>query len=263
MKLMKQEPQTSVVKSSSIPALLSQKSTMVRVAAGAGAVGVLALGLPMIGSALMGALGLLGLGLTALVGIGAFMALPLLGQKWENRILASQKKEARENPIEQLDNNYIAREQKFQSAVSFVEKMGTSLKSMGRKIEERKKTNPGQDLSAVEQPYRALKESYEFAKAELAKAQEALARYKEFVDQKRWEYEISLDASAALSGLKGAKQEDATKGILTDESVREIERTFDGVFSNIEMQNVLNGSKNINDHGTVIDATFEPVQGGR
>src|SRR5687768_11061089 len=83
---------------------LPRNALLVRVGAGAAVVGGLALAAPIIWGAASASLGLLVVGALGVVGLGAVQAIPLLGQKWENRLLAARKAEARENPIEQLQN---------------------------------------------------------------------------------------------------------------------------------------------------------------
>ena len=83
------------------------KSLMVRAAVAVGVVGALALVLPLVWFAFLSTLGLLGIGITAVIGFGLVQAIPALGQKWENKLLGLRKAEARANPIEQIQNNVI------------------------------------------------------------------------------------------------------------------------------------------------------------
>ena len=67
----------------------------------AGVVG-LALFAPVVWMAVTGGMGLLVLGGVLAAGFAAVQAVPLMGQKLENALLAARKSEARRNPIEQL-----------------------------------------------------------------------------------------------------------------------------------------------------------------
>lgn len=78
----------------SVPKLNGQ-AVAVRVGFVLAGIGVLALLLPLVYYAFLSALGLLGLGITAGVGVALIKALPWLGQKWENKLLSLRKAEAR------------------------------------------------------------------------------------------------------------------------------------------------------------------------
>ena len=93
----------------------AQRSILVRGVMVFGAIAVLAFILPLVYFAFLSALGLLGLGITAVLGVGIIKALPLLGQKWENKLLGLRKSEARTNPIEQIQNNVIRKAQQLKA----------------------------------------------------------------------------------------------------------------------------------------------------
>src|ERR1035437_493134 len=90
-------------------------SLVVRGAVVAGAIVVLALILPVVYFAFLSTLGLIGIGITAVIGYGFIQALPMLGQKWENKLLGLRKSEARSNPIEQIQNNVIRKAQQLKA----------------------------------------------------------------------------------------------------------------------------------------------------
>ena len=79
---------------------LSGNALGLRIAAGAGVLGILALAAPLIWAAASAGVGLIALLILGALGVGIMQALPLLGQKWENKLLAARKAEARRNPIE-------------------------------------------------------------------------------------------------------------------------------------------------------------------
>jgi hypothetical protein len=73
----------------------NKNKLLVRVGVVVAGIAGLALVLPIIYSAFLASLGLLGVGITAIIGFGIFSALPMLGQKWENAMLHLRKAEAR------------------------------------------------------------------------------------------------------------------------------------------------------------------------
>ena len=116
------------------PATEQQRVWTVRIIAALCGIGVLAVLAPVIWGAVSGALGLLALGAIGAVGVGLFQALPLLGQKLENRLLAARKAEARANPIEQLQNFLMQKRQRVASFKEAVVRIGAQIKSMSDMI---------------------------------------------------------------------------------------------------------------------------------
>ena len=82
---------------------------LVRAAAVAGCVALLALSMPLVWAAVSAGAGLLTLTAMAIGGVALFQALPWAGQRLENGLLKLRKAEARANPIEQLQNEMLRR----------------------------------------------------------------------------------------------------------------------------------------------------------
>lgn len=83
-----------------------------------------------------------GLAIAALV-----KAIPLLGQKLENRILAARKADARENPIEQHQNaarREAARIQQYEAATKTIRAQIDGLQDM---VADQRKKDPHYDFS--------------------------------------------------------------------------------------------------------------------
>jgi hypothetical protein len=78
-------------------------------------IALLALSAPLVWAAVSAGAGLLALAAMAAAGLLGFQAIPLTMQKLENRLLQMRKAEARANPIEQLQNDCLRREQRLQS----------------------------------------------------------------------------------------------------------------------------------------------------
>jgi hypothetical protein len=147
----------------------------VRIAAAAAA--VLALGLlgNIIWSAAVAGAGLLVLGGICVIGIGLLQALPLLGQKWENKLLALRKQEARLNPIEQLQNFMAQKAQKVQQFRASVIAIGTQIKSLEQMVADRKKQRRDYDAAKQERQIEAMKVAHarlidKLQRAEIARA---------------------------------------------------------------------------------------------
>ena len=80
---------------------------LLRSAATAVVVGVLTLSAPLIWGAVVAGAGIAVLAVMAAIGFTCLQLVPLGMQKLENKILMLRKAEARQNPIEQLQNDCI------------------------------------------------------------------------------------------------------------------------------------------------------------
>ena len=110
--------------------LPKEYSPGIRVAAIAGVVGVLALLLPVLAAAAMAGAWLIALGVLAIVGAAIAKAIPLLGQKWENAILSARKAEARQNPIEQLQNFFLDKRKKVNDFKAATGQINAQIRSL-------------------------------------------------------------------------------------------------------------------------------------
>ena len=87
----------------------------VRAATIVGVVALLGVSQPLIGAAVHAGLGLLALAGMGVAAVALMQAVPLSMQKLENRLLAARRREARANPVEQLHNECLRREQRLES----------------------------------------------------------------------------------------------------------------------------------------------------
>jgi len=126
------------------------------------AVGVgLALAAPLNWSAVAAGLGLLGLLALGLFGAMVIHALPLLLQKLENRLLAPRKAEARNNPIEQLQNDCVCRELRLVSFRQALVQIGGQIENMRQMFDECRQTDPAHVLDWQERAVRKMTQFYE------------------------------------------------------------------------------------------------------
>ncbi|HVU75241.1 MAG TPA: hypothetical protein VHD38_00145, partial [Candidatus Paceibacterota bacterium] len=88
------------------------------------------------------------IGLIGIAGIALFQALPLLAQKWENRLLAARKQEARKNPIEQAENDLLRRTQQYDAFKAAVATIGGLISALKTELVGMKKESPDSDFSS-------------------------------------------------------------------------------------------------------------------
>lgn len=219
---------------------------------GMGALAVLA---PLIWGAVSGGLGLLALAAIGAVGVGLFQALPLLGQKLENRLLAARKAEARANPIEQLQNFLLQKRQRVTAFKQAVVHIGSQIKSMGDMIEERKRHKPGYDASRQEAAVRAMKEAHVVLVVKYKNAELALVQLGEVIEDRKFEWKFGQAGQLALQNLNATSGQELLNQMLADEAFDSVRENFNQVFSELEMEaEKLSSAKELSfDDGMSID----------
>lgn len=122
-------------------------------------VGLLAMSAPRVWAAVTAGAGILVLAALAALAATGFVALqmiPLAMQKVENRILCMRKDEARQNPIEHLQNECLRREERLQSFRRALVRIGGQIESMGQMIDERRPPTIGKYGAGALKPLAAL-----------------------------------------------------------------------------------------------------------
>jgi hypothetical protein len=205
---------------------------------GAALLGILALGTlaPLIWAAVSGGLGLLTLAAVGAVGVALFQALPLLGQKLENRLLAARKAEARANPIEQLQNFLLQKRLKVAEFKRAVVAVGAQIKSMADMIDERKRQKPGYDASRQEKAVVAMKEAHGLLVVKYKNAELALVQLSEVVEDKKFEWKFGQAGQMAIQNLNATSGQELLNQMLADEAFDSVRDNFNQVFSELEME---------------------------
>jgi hypothetical protein len=208
----------------------------VRLAAVAVTVGVLAFLAPYIWAAASAGVGLLVIGLLAACGVALVQALPWLGQKLENRLLASRKAEARANPIEQLQNFLLEKKRRVGVFKAAVAQIGTQIRSLSDAVEQRKKTKPGYDASKQEKSLAAMKSAYQLLVDKYTKAESALTELESVVEDKKFEWEFGTAGQAAIQSLNATGGQELLDEMLAGEAFSSVRDNFNQVFSELELE---------------------------
>lgn len=202
------------------------------------AAGIVALGLayPFLLSALKGGLALTGL---IVIGAGLFgltQLLPLLGQKWANKVLAMRKAEAAKNPIEQLQNDLRAKANRIKEHAKAFEKVGAAAQGMRDMLAARKKQRPGVDFSTQEAAVTKMFEFYNNGVADNKQGQQDLKEYSELIEDQIFKEAFAAAGEAGLAAVDGMTQERILEDILADTAVKAVGDRFNGVFAKMDMQ---------------------------
>ena len=227
-----------------------------RVGAAAAIVALLAISAPLVAAAVSAGLGLAALLGMALVGFAVLQALPLAMQKLENRLLAARKAEAQSNPMEQLQNDCLRREQRLLAFRRALVTIGGKIESMAQMVEDRAHQDPNHVLDRQQRALERMRHFYECNLVRLNDAQAALEAFRQQVQQKMFEWEFAQAGQVVMNALQPAEREDMMQGLLSDEALRAVQDRFNTVFAELDVEM---RSMNAPTYGMVDTFTTDPV----
>jgi len=207
-----------------------------RVAAVVATIALLAVSAPLIWAAAAGTAGLLVLAVMALVGMALFQAIPLALQRLENHLLKLRKSEARANPIEQLQNDCLRREERLQTFRAALVTIGAQIESLGQMVNDRSQAAPGQVLERQNRALARMAHFYECNLRRLEEARTALEDFRGQVKHKLFEWEFAQAGQVVMAALNPREMEDLTQGLLTDEALRSVQLRFNTVFAELDVE---------------------------
>ncbi len=209
--------------------------TWLRVVVASGTVGLLVLAAPWVWKAVAAGLGLAALAILGLAGAAALQALPLAAQKLENRLLAARKTEARANPIEQLQNDVLRREERLRSFRAALVQIGAQIEAMAQMIETRRQSDPGHALQRQQQALQRMTQFHELNLKRLQAAQDALDAFRHQVQQKVFEWEFYVAGKQVLEVLNPSELGQLMQSLLTDEALKSVQQRFNEVFAELDI----------------------------
>lgn len=207
----------------------------VRGLAVAALLGFLAFAAPVIALAASAGVGLATLGLMGLAGFVAVQCIPLGMQKLENRLLQLRKSEARTNPIEQLQNDCLRREERLQSFRRALVTIGGQIESMREMVQERKDKAPYHVLDKQERAIERMDQFYRANITRLDEAQQALEAFRTQVKQKVFEWEFAQAGQVVMAALNPSEMQDLMQDLLSDEALRSVQNRFNMVFAELDV----------------------------
>ena len=207
----------------------------------------LALLWPIIQAAMFAGLGLAAIAVLHVSAGAAKRYLPVLWQKVEghvielqqreaNRHLAALKAEARKNPIEQLQNYLMDKEQELRDYQDFVSDIGAQVKSAQDLLKDRKRQKPDRDYSRKDEAMAAMNMAYEFHLGMAKKGVKALDALREAVDDAKFDWKFGQIGQGAMQQMQALEGKDLIDQILAAESFDSVRTNFHKVFSDIEVQ---------------------------
>lgn len=245
------------MESSNPPALPDVKSVGMRVAITAGAIGILALVLPVIWFAFLSTLGIIGILGLGMLGLGVIKALPLIGQKYENKLLALQIAEAEKNPISQMWRRIEQRSGQLEQTNKFLSNMGGKVGGFETLIKQQMKDDPGYDATDEKEAVAKMRAFYDALKADYQAALLALGEMKTEFKRKQFKWGFAGAASEAMAAMSNQDAANIREEMLKDVSFQAVENKFNETFAKLDLKTIeLNSSKQLSfGKGAVIDVS--------
>lgn len=222
--------------------IINQKALLWKGAFALGSLAVLALLLPLIKAAVVAGLGLAAIG-ALLVGAGVtWRYLPVLWQKIENNVielqmreanrhLAALKAEARKNPIDTLQNEYMAMERQKSGISEANTQFLAATEAYGSELQENKRQDPSIDYSEEERTYSEMKRVCDEQGRDLEEFVVALVNFKKKIDEASRKWNLQLKAHAAYALLDEAETSSKMRDILVQVSFDEVRTQYSGLFA--------------------------------
>lgn len=231
-----------------------------RIIAVAGGIGVLAMLSTVLWMAVSAGIAFGLLGLLGLLGIATVQALPLLGQKWENKLLADRKAEARNRPIETMQNGYrkvAERVELIRTAAVRVRAQCTSMKEV---LTTRKQERPNSDYAAQEKMIAAMDSKALDLQAKYERGGKVLEQIRERIEDAQFQFDFSQEAMAGDAALHGLTDENIMDQILMGEAFKSVREDWTTVLAELEIEaNLLTNAQTSNsqqltyENGVVLD----------
>lgn len=214
----------------------TQQVWIVRGTAVVATLALLALAAPLVWAAASAGAGLAVLGGMAVAGFTAFQMLPLGMQKMENRLLQLRKAEARQNPVEQLQNEMLRRAKRLKSFRNALVTVGGQIESIEQMMAERSHLDPGHILERQQRALERLKQFHGVNLNRLVQAQATLEEFRVTVQRKESEWNIATEIDKANKALDPNAAEHLMQDLLTDTALRTVQDRFNAVFAELDVQ---------------------------
>ena len=232
----------------------------IKVGVAIGVIAVLALFSKIILAAATAGAGLLALGVIGVAGLGFVQAIPWLGQKWENKLLALRKAEARENPIEQLQNFFKEKRESVNRFKAAVSQIWAQVMGLDRMIQDRLKAKPNAEVSRQKESLEAMKKVHATLKQKYVNAENALVQLQDVIEDRKFEWNFAQAGQSAINAMNATSGEDLINLMLADEAHASILNNFNTVFADLDMEAAKLTNNQTQDFGNGIVLDMSTIQ---
>jgi len=189
----------------------------------------------VIWAAASAAAGLAVIGVIGVVGIAVFQSLPMLAQKWENKLLGLRKAEARANPIEQAENDLLRREAQLQSFKSAMENVNAQIIGLENSLKRTRRDKPNYDLSEQTAAVEKMQLFYNNRMKRFGLAVKAREDFKNKIEEAKMKWEFQQQANMAIRAMNASDKDAKINEILTEVAFDSVQKEFDTIFAKLDV----------------------------
>lgn len=209
----------------------------------------------------------LGIGLMVVMAVVAKIRLPLWLLKIENRVqlllmqernaqLARLKNEARKNPIETLQNEYIAMERQREGIRTANTAFLAASGAYATELAENKRHDPSVDYSDEERTAAEMQRVCGEQAGDLTEFVQALTAFKKKIDEAERKWNLALKANAAFALLDDAEKSSKMRDILVQVSFDEVRNQYSGLFARMNTRAIeLSAARSMRIGHTAVDVS--------
>lgn len=152
-----------------------------------------------------------------------------------NRHLSALKSEAKKNPIEQAQNEYLRRSGQYEAFKKALETIGGKVGAFKSKLDKTKREKPNYDLSQETAAYDKMKQFYDNRMERLGVAHIKLGQFRDKIEEASTKWEFQLAANDAIRAMNATDQEAKINEILTEVAFDSVQQEFDAVFARLDV----------------------------
>lgn len=197
---------------------------------------------PILINTLMAGMTVLGIGLVILTAAGLSKSVGYFGQVLDNRILGLRKKEARDNPIEQMQNELVSNQQIFDLKKLALKEFAAEIKNMEDDLKKSKEEFPGEDWSNDEATIVEATSRYHEKQSELGEAEGALHAFAGQIRVMDRRLQMAK-SSEKLNAKTRSSKEEVVGQILVDEAISSVRNRLNAAMSAIQVEAGLRKSR--------------------
>jgi len=184
---------------------------------------------PIVFLALKGVVGIIAVGVVALAG---WNLIPVVATKLANLSLKSIMNEARKNPIETLELDYVKREKSLEEFRATINNFSASVKNFSDKYTKFKTEFP-EDAEKFENQLEKMKKLLDVRRKRYAEAKASLDHYSSEIERAKAIWAMGQEA-AKMNAAAGLGQEDFMEKIKTETSIDAVENSMNKAFAELE-----------------------------
>lgn len=174
----------------------------------------------------------------ALYGAGLFVLwvmFPFISRFLKTMSLKLMKANARMNPIETLELDFMKKQASLQNFVKFVTSMMAAHRVSQDELDGLKKEFPDRDLSSRQEMVNKMGQAVKVLRDKATEAEDKLDRYDEEVRFIKADHQWASRFAGAMTQLKGVQGVDALDELLKNEAVGQVRQDVATAFAELDM----------------------------